>query len=439
MANPALDYDKADFYTDTALVDDTHAFFDHLRAKGPVTRLPGRNAVAVTGFEETVHLTLDTEHFSTINSVIGAMIDLPFAVQGDDISAELEGARAKIPFSDQIVSQNGKRHGDLRSILAPLFTPSRLRALEPQLHRTSDEVIDEFIADGRVDVVRQYGGPYATLVISDLLGLPAAVRGRFRRLLDGAIPVPMDATHEEMMKNPLVGIGKDLFWLIARRRAINSVFLRPFKGLLGAHDDILTQLALARYPDGTKPSLVDVTGLSAFLFGAGQDTTNRLVSACMRIIALRRDLQEELRANPKRIPDFIEETLRYDGAVKSGGRICQKTTTLGGVEIKAGTVVLYSPLAANRDPRRFPEPAQFDMDRPKLKEHVAFGRGAHTCIGAPLARREVAVSLEHLLARLRNIRPSVAHHGPEGSWHFEREPTYVLNALKSLHIEFDPA
>ena len=183
---------------------------------------------------------------------------------------------------------------------------------------------------------------------------------------------------------------------------------------------------------------MDVTGLAAFLFGAGQDTTNRLLAACFKIIATLPDVQAELRANPRRIPDFIEEAVRLDGAVKSGGRICQKTTTLGGVEIKAGTFVLLSHLAANRDPRRFEYPGTFNMDRPKLKEHRAFGRGAHTCIGAPLARREVTVSIERLLSRMGNIRLSEAHHGPAGDWHFDYEPTFVLRALGSLHLEFDP-
>lgn len=115
-----------------------------------------------------------------------------------------------------------------------------------------------------------------------------------------------------------------------------------------------------------------------------------------------------------------------------------KTTTLGGVEIKAGTVILLSHMAANRDPARFACPAEFDMARPKLKEHLAFGRGAHTCIGAPLARREVAVSIERLLARLGNIRLAEAEHGPEGARRFAWEPTYILRALKALHLEFEP-
>ena len=85
----AIDYETADFYTDVALVDDPHAYFAFLRNKGPVTKLPYRNVMAVTGYEEMIQLSLDTEHFSTINSVVGAMIELPFEVKGDDISAEL--------------------------------------------------------------------------------------------------------------------------------------------------------------------------------------------------------------------------------------------------------------------------------------------------------------------------------------------------------------
>jgi cytochrome P450 len=130
--------------------------------------------------------------------------------------------------------------------------------------------------------------------------------------------------------------------------------------------------------------------------------------------------------------------LRYDGSVKAGGRLCIRSTIVGGVEIKAGTSVLLTHLGANRDSRRFEAPDEFNMDRPKLKEHLAFGRGAHTCIGSALARAEVAVSIDRLIARMGNIRLSAAHHGPESSRHFEYEPTYVLRALKSLHLEFDP-
>ncbi|MCT2400134.1 cytochrome P450 [Novosphingobium mangrovi (ex Huang et al. 2023)] len=432
-----MSYENADWYTDVSLVEDPHAYFDYLRAQGPVVPLPHHGAVAVVGYDETVQLMLDSEHFSEINAVTGGLAKLPFTPEGDDITEALEAHRKEIPFADQIVTESGTRHANLRSILSRLFTPSRLKELQPQLLATAEGLIDEFHADGKVNIVLQYGGPYGALVISDLLGLSDKTRQKVRGLLEGTLPVPMDATPEDMMKNPLVPVGKDLFKLIAQRRMVNHPLLRPLHALL-AHEDILNDLATATYPDGSKPTLVDLTGLAAFLFGAGQDTTNRLLANGFKVIATRPDIQAELRGNPKRIEDFIEELLRYDGSVKSAGRICQKTTTLGGVEIKAGTPILLSHMAANRDPARFPDPGSFNMDRPKIKEHLAFGRGAHTCIGAPLARREVATSIERLLARMDNIRLSEEHHGSEGARHFEYEPTYVLRALKGLHLEFDP-
>jgi cytochrome P450 len=433
------DYATADFYTDTSLTEDPHSYFDFLREQGRVTKLPHRNVMAVTGYEQTVAIMLDTEHFSSINAVTGPIPGVPFAVEGDDISARVEAERAKFPFADQVVTEQGKRHLDLRSIIATLFTPTRLKELEPKLRASADALIDEFAASGKVDLPEQYGGPYATLVIADLLGIPDEGRDRFRKWLQDAVPAEVGAAPEDMKDHPFVKIGKEIFGYLGKRRLANHPLLRPFAGVFGltGEGEILTDLALARYPDGSKPSLVDITGLGAFLFGAGQDTTNRLLANAFRVIATRSDIQQELRDNPKRINDFIEEVLRFEGSVKSGGRLCVKTTNVGGVEIKAGTTILLSHMAANRDPARFEDPGAFNMDRPKIKEHLAFGRGAHTCIGAPLARREVVVSIERLLARMGNIRLSEAHHGPEGAGRFDYEHTYILRALKHLHLEFD--
>ncbi|MEZ5742657.1 MAG: cytochrome P450 [Sphingomonadaceae bacterium] len=432
---------EADFYADKELHRDPHAYFDYLRAEvGPVATMPARGVIAITGYEEAIEVMLDNVHFSAINSVTGPVPPLPLQLGSDDIADQVEAIRPTLVFADQIVTQDGARHADLRSIMAKLFTPSRLKALQPKLVETSSMLLDEFIDDGKVELVSQYGRPYATLVITDLLGIPDKDRAWFRDVFRDSIPIEIGADAEAAKKNPIITVAKKIFGYITKRRLlldnpIARMFRKEKTG--GDRDEILTELALARFPDGSKPTITDVTALSAFLFGAGQDTTNRLLAACLRQLAEHPELQDRLRDNPKDIPTFIEEVLRFEGPVKGAGRLCVKSTTVGGVEIKAGTVLLVSHLAANRDPRRFPEPAAFDMDRPKLKEHLAFGRGAHTCIGSPLAREEVRVSLTQILSRMKNIRFDETRHGPKEARQITYEPTYVLCAIKELYLEFD--
>ena len=115
-----------------------------------------------------------------------------------------------------------------------------------------------------------------------------------------------------------------------------------------------------------------------------------------------------------------------------------QTTTLGGLELKAGTTVSLLNGAINRDPRRFEAPNEFRLGRPKAKEHLAFARGPHTCIGSPLARTESIVSVERLLNRMGNIRIDEDKHGPPGQRRFHHESHYILRGLQELHLTFDP-
>jgi cytochrome P450 len=149
-------------------------------------------------------------------------------------------------------------------------------------------------------------------------------------------------------------------------------------------------------------------------------------------------VQDELRAERDLIPEFIEEALRVESPVKADFRLTRRTTTVGGVEIKAGTPVMLLNGAANRDPRRFECPEEFRIRRPNSREHVAFGRGHHSCPGGPLARVEARVSLERILDRTRDLRLSEEHHGPPGDRHFDYEPTWILRGLTKLHVEFTP-
>ena len=199
--------------------------------------------------------------------------------------------------------------------------------------------------------------------------------------------------------------------------------------------DVLTDLALATYPDGSTPEVAAVVRSAGFLFAAGQETTARLLGAALKNLAEQPELQDHLREQPELIPDFLEETLRLESPVKADFRLARRSTSVGGVPIKAGTPVMLLNGAANRDPKQFECPAEFRLDRPS-QAHIAFGRGVHSCPGGPLARVEGRVSIERILARTRDIRLSEEHHGPPGDRHFSYAPTWVLRGLSDLYLEF---
>lgn len=188
------DFAKIDFYTDATIIDDPYPYFDWLRERGPISRLPNHKAWAVTGFEEAVAIAKDSHHFSMANAIIGAGFELPFAVEGDDIADLVEAQRPHIPFANQIVTLDGADHTRLRSLLTPLFTPSRLKAQEQRIRAISHRLIDEFADDGNVELVKGYGGPFGTLVIADLLGIPDEDYGFFRDIFANATVGDVNAT-----------------------------------------------------------------------------------------------------------------------------------------------------------------------------------------------------------------------------------------------------
>ena len=158
--------------------------------------------------------------------------------------------------------------------------------------------------------------------------------------------------------------------------------------------DLLSEFVTATYPDGAKPDLVELVSLAVFMFAAGQDTSAKLLGNSMRYIVDVPGLQQQLRDDRQLIPWMIEEVLRLEGSSKATHRVARRDTTIGGVKVPAGKAVIVALAAGNRDPRRWGDDAnEFRLKRPGIREHIAFGRGVHTCAGAPLARAEVATIL----------------------------------------------
>ncbi len=419
------DWTSIDFFNDESLVEDPYPYFDELRTESPVLPLPHLGVVAVTGYEEIHDVYRDTDSFSSCNSVVGPFASFPVPLEGDDISEIVARYRDQLPMHEHMVTMDPPDHTRERALLMRLITPKRLKENEAFMWRLSDQQLDTFIADGHCEFISAYAQPFAMLVVADLLGVPESDHETFRQFFGlSRKPGRVGAGDEhDQGENALAGLDEWFARYIEERRR------QP------GHD-VLTQLAVAAYPDGTTPPVTAVVRTATFLFAAGQETTARLLAASLKHLCEHPEIQDELREHKDRIPNFIEEALRVESPVKTDFRLAKRTTTIGGVQIKAGTPVMLLNGAANRDPRRFECPHDFSIDRENALNHIAFGRGVHSCPGGPLARAEGRVSLERILDRMRDIRLSEEHHGPPGARRFSYEPTWILRGLTRLQIEF---
>jgi cytochrome P450 len=281
------------------------------------------------------------------------------------------------------------------------------------------------VSRGECEFLDDYARPFSGLVIADLLGVPAEDHEEFRAIFSGQVVGAIDDDSVTRSLNPLEWLDDKFSAHITERRR------KP-------RPDVLTELAEAKYPDGSTPDIIDVVRLATFLFAAGQETTTKLLSFGIRLMAERPELQKLLRENRDRIPVFIEETLRMESPVKSHFRMARTSTSVGEVPIPAGCTVMLLPGASNRDARKFEEPDQFRLDRPNVREHVAFGRGNHSCPGAPLARAEGRISLNRILDRMSDITISQAAHGSPDARRYRYEPTWQMRGLTELQLEFNP-
>ena len=364
---------------------DPHRVFAQMRAQDPVFQQVGLDGETpiwfVTRYEDVAAVLLDDERF---------VRDARLAFTPEELEAmPVSGVPEAI--ENHMLNRDGDDHRRLRRLVTKAFTPKMVERLRPRIQAIADELLDAVESRGTMDLSAEYAFPLPITVIAELLGVPIADQNRFKTWSEAIItPVARgDETFFEQMGEFVAYLAE----FFAIRRADPA-------------DDLVSALLSAR-DDADALSEEEVFGTVVLLMVAGHETTVGLIGNAALNLLQHPDQLALLRDDATLIPGAVEEILRYEGPVeRTLNRWAATDLELGGQTIRRGELVIAILGAADRDPDRFEHPDRLDVCRHDTR-HLAFGRGSHFCLGAPLARLEAEIALETLFRRLPDLRLDV--------------------------------
>jgi pimeloyl-[acyl-carrier protein] synthase len=304
-------------------------------------------------------------------------------------------------------------HTRLRNLVNKAFTPRTVERLRPRVEAIAAEILDRIDDGDGFDLVRDFAYPLPVIVIAEMLGVPAADRAAFQQwsavLVRGLDPLVSDEEQEVVFdaRDALLDYLRGV--LMQRRRE--------------PQDDMLTSL-IAAEENGDIFSEGELLAMCNLLLVAGHETTVNLLGNGALALLENPDQLDRLRRDPDLVGTAVDELLRYTSPVQWTGRVAAAEIELGGRTIQPPQSVIGILGAANRDPQVFPDPDRLDLGR-HPNPHVAFGRGIHFCLGAPLAHLEAEVAMPMLLERFPRLRMAGKP---------ERRPTWVLRGLQRLPV-----
>jgi cytochrome P450 len=320
-------------------------------------------------------------------------------------------------LNDHMLAHDGNDHRRLRSLVSQAFTPKRVADARPRVQAIADALLDRVQPQGAMDLVGDFSFPLPTIVILEMLGIPAADRDRFRTWSNALVEPAMDEAAQRQAVAHLTAFTDYLRGLFEERRDRSG-------------DDLVSGLVRAS-ADGDRLSETELFSTVVLLIVAGHETTVNLIANAVLALARHPESRDALAAEPSRLPVAVEEFLRYDGSVERAlNRWAAEDVEWGGHLIRRGEPVILVLGSANHDAERFADPERLDLGR-HPNPHLGFGKGPHYCLGAPLARLETEVALGTLLRRLPGLRLAV----PEDDLRWRFLPGF--RGLEALPVTWD--
>ena len=423
---------ERDYFNDPSVLVDPVGYYDEMRPKGPVCPIKNHDALLVSGFDEYLEASLNTDDFSAINALAGSGVPLPFEPRGSDISAQIDEYRTKFVGHKHVICHDGERHANSRSITNRLFTSRRLKANEDFMQNYAEELVDRVVSKGECEVMGELALRYITLIIADLMDVPTEDLAVFE---DKVADSQMIGSKKEGDDPNATSTMASAYFFIADYM---GQYLE--KRSKDPGDDVISELTAATFQDGSKPDKAELINMTAFMFMAGQDTTASFMGNVIRYLCDVPGLQKKIRDDRSLIPALIEEVLRLEASTKATQRVAIRDTNIGDYQVPAGTQVMLGIVGANRDPNCWGEDAnEFKLKRPNARKHLTFGRGVHMCPGAGMVRAQTRTMLEVLLDKTSEIRISEGHHGKPDARDYSFEPSYIIHSLTHLQVELTPA
>ncbi|MFB7717923.1 cytochrome P450 [Nocardia sp. NPDC056100] len=363
---------------DPVHLDNPYPLYHRLRERSPVYRIPGTDFHLVTSWDLVAEAIGRPDAFSS--NLTGVLLRQS---DGPPATFDMDGGGQAVHV---LATADDPTHLAHRKLVQPLLA-KRIRGLGPTVRKLVDSLWSAHARDGRIDWATAVADQLPLALVADIIGLPNA---DVPRLLDWAY----DST--EMLGGVVDsdGFGRS----VTAAAELTGYLYTTFKAAeANSGDDLLGVLARA-CAAGTLTDTVAVLVLVQ-LVGAGGESSAGLIANAVRILAENPELQAELRREPALLPAFLDEALRLESPFRGHHRHVTADTTLGGIELAAGSHLLLSWGAANRDPARFDDPDTLDLDRRSGANNLAFGRGVHFCVGSALAKLEATTALTALLDR----------------------------------------